>query len=235
VGHEPAPSKREDRPIGQHHQTQVAGPDDKKAPPELGTDGAKTPMEPGAVAVSQPAAAVPHSSGQTPIPGIVEMRTDPSVVQTVSEQILDSVRASVTPGEGQISVRLQPPELGMVTVRLRERGEWLEGTLEVEKSDTRREIERTLPEVVRGLQDAGIQVHKLDVTGSDSPKPDLGSGAGPQDGGSAQNGPGQNRDHLPASHTPGLQENVNYLVRLEETAATGRLISASPGRIDMLL
>lgn len=228
-------SRREDTPVRQHRQREVAEPDDKKTLPELRTEGAKTPLEPWAAAVGQSTTVASHASGGPPIQGSVDIGTGFSVVRTVSEQILDGVRASVTQGEGQISVRLQPPELGTVTVRLRERGDRLEGTVEVEKSDTRREIERALPDVVRSLQDAGIQVRHLNVTGGDSPKPDLGPGAGPQDGASGQNGGGQNRDHLPAPPTPWPQEAGTYPVRSEETARAGRPSTVPPGRIDMLL
>jgi flagellar hook-length control protein FliK len=234
-GQGPTAPKREDTLVRQHRQAEVTGPGDKKAEPELHADGAKAQMESSASAISPPAAVASRLSVETPVRGIVDIGTDPSAVRTVSEQILEGVRTSMAQGEGQISVRLQPPELGTITVRLRERGERLEGTVEVDKSDTRREIERALPEVVRGLQDAGIQVHKLDVTGGDSSGLGFGRGAWQQDGGFGHNGSGQSRDHLPASYTPGAPEAANYAAHSEEPAQADRSISVPPGRIDMLL
>jgi flagellar hook-length control protein FliK len=109
------------------------------------------------LSIGQSVAVTPRSSFETQTPGGVDLGTNPNPVGTVGEQILDSVQASMAQGDRQIAVRLQPPELGTVTVRLREQGDHLEGTVEVGQSDTRREIERALPEVIRGLRMRGFR------------------------------------------------------------------------------
>jgi hypothetical protein len=242
-----ASSKRDDTPVHQHRPTETMGLDDKKAGLELGTDGVKGPTGTPVSTISAPTAVTPHSSAEAALPRIVDPGTGSSGAQTVHEQVLEGVRAAVAQGDGQISVRLQPPELGAVTIRLREHGTRLEGTLQVDRSDTRREIERALPEVVRSLQDAGVQVHKLDVIGADASvakdrhwDPDWsgsnsGRGAWQQEGGSGQSSSGQSRDHLPASYTSGAQEAAQYSRRSEETAKAGSSIRVPPGRIDVLL
>jgi flagellar hook-length control protein FliK len=165
----------------------------------------------------------------------MDLGTNPSPTPTVGEQILDSIRASMAQGDGQISVRLQPPELGMITVRLRERDSHLEGTVEAGLSDTRREIERALPEVVRGLQEVGIQIRRFDVTNGDSSGQDLGRGLPQQDVWSGPNGSSQGREHLPTPHVPWPQEAANYSASAQEPADSGDQINVPPGRIDMLL
>jgi flagellar hook-length control protein FliK len=86
-----------------------------------------------------------------------------SPVPTVADQILDSVHASMTRGEKQMVVRLHPPELGSVVMRFREEEARVSATLEVMKSETRQEIERALPQVVRGLEQAGVQFRRIEV------------------------------------------------------------------------
>jgi flagellar hook-length control protein FliK len=87
-------------------------------------------------------------------------------VQSVAEQILDSLHGSVVQGDKSILVRLNPPELGYVAVRLEEDSGRITGVLEVSREQTRHEIEQTLPEVARSLHEAGIQVTRLDVLAS---------------------------------------------------------------------
>jgi len=84
-------------------------------------------------------------------------------VQDVGAQILGSVQASLARGDRQILVRLDPPELGSVVVRFQEQGNQVSGVLEVGRDETRREIEQALPQVLRSLQEAGVQVRRLEV------------------------------------------------------------------------
>jgi flagellar hook-length control protein FliK len=94
--------------------------------------------------------------------------------QSVSEQIRDSLYASLDRGERQVVIRLHPPELGSVLVRLHEQNEQIQGVLEVSRSDTRHEVEQALPQVLRDLQDLGVQIRKFDVTVSGQSDHDAG-------------------------------------------------------------
>ena len=142
---------------------------------------AAAPKEGGNVALNSAVLAAGESAAATQRPA-VSMQVQPQVggdaaavrapVQSVGEQILDSVQASATRGDRQILIRLNPPELGSVLVRFQERGEVLSGTLEVSSRETLREIERALPQVVRSLQEAGVQVRRLDVVPSEQPERD---------------------------------------------------------------
>ena len=223
-------------PVRQHRQAEIMGPDGKKVEPGPHQDGVNGQMDSLAFPLGQPVAGAPRPSSGNDTRGIVDIAATPNSIRTVGEQILDSVRTSLARGDGQISVRLQPPELGTVTVRLQERGERLEGTVEVDRSDTRREIEQALPDVVRSLQDAGIQIRKLEVTGGDSSGQDLGRGLPQENAWSGQNGSGQSRDHLPASHMPWSQETATHPLSASEGAAlAGHQDGTPPGRIDLLL
>ena len=95
-----------------------------------------------------------------------------SPVQNVGDQILESVHASLARGDKQIQVRLDPPELGSVTVRFQEQDGQITGVLEVSKDQTRQEIEQALPQVMRGMQESGILIRRLDVVIADQPEGD---------------------------------------------------------------
>ena len=151
------------------------------------------------------------------------------------EQILDSLRASLAQGQRQVTIRLQPPELGMIVVRFREQGEHLDGLLEVARAETRHQIEQALPEVVRSLQDAGVTIRRLDVINGEPPGQELGSGSSQPDGWSGQYGSDRDRDHLPASPTTRPQPAGDYSTKSQETPIANRQKMAAHGRIDVLL
>ncbi len=83
----------------------------------------------------------------------------------IGKQILESIHGSLAQqkGDQQITVRLNPPELGKVFIKLQERDAELTGILEVSRTQTRAEIEHALPQMIRNLADCGIQVKRLDV------------------------------------------------------------------------
>ncbi|MBL7185330.1 MAG: flagellar hook-length control protein FliK [Phycisphaerae bacterium] len=119
-----------------------------------------------------------HTAPQTPIEQpstifAVDARTASPPEQTlvadrspsVGDQILDSVRSSLSQqtGDRQITIQLHPPELGKVSVKFQEQDAQITGTLEVSKAQTRSEIEQALPQIIRNLADSGIEIKRLEV------------------------------------------------------------------------
>lgn len=84
-------------------------------------------------------------------------------VRSVSQQILESVQASIQPEEKSITINLTPPELGRITIRFQEGQDGLQGELELSRSETRYEVEQALPQIMQSLQANGIQVRKMEV------------------------------------------------------------------------
>lgn len=174
-------------------------------------------------------------STPTQIP-IMDNAATRNPVQHIGGQILDSVHASLTRGDRQVLVRLHPPELGTVLVRFREQGEHITGLLEVGRSDTRHEIERALPQVLRGLQDAGVQVRRFEVVMSDQPERDFSRGQWQQDAGPQQHGSGQERGHSPMSpRASWSQSGVSHSTESEEISSIYPPAGVAQGRLDMLL
>jgi flagellar hook-length control protein FliK len=82
----------------------------------------------------------------------------------VADQIVQSIRGSSLRVDRQLVVRLSPPELGKVRVTLRTSGNQIHGVLEAENPETFKRLEREAVGLVSRLQDAGLQVQRLDVT-----------------------------------------------------------------------
>ena len=159
-----------------------------------------------------------------------------SPVQNVGAQILDSVHASLARGDKQVLIRLDPPELGSVMMRFTEQGDRVGAVLEVSRNETRQEIEQALPQVLRSLQEAGVQIRRVDVVVSDQPDRDLSKEQLQQDAWGHQQGSGQHggrSGHSSAadwSAWTGAQQ-----AAYEREEATGPKIGAAQGRIDMLV
>jgi len=82
---------------------------------------------------------------------------------SVSEQIQESIHSSFRSGNQQIVIRLDPPELGKVVVKFTEQDNDITGLLQVDKLQTRDQLQQTLPDIIQNLQNAGIVVKKFEV------------------------------------------------------------------------
>jgi hypothetical protein len=92
----------------------------------------------------------------------------------IRNQIFQSVQTSIQQGQREITVHLNPPDLGRVSIKFSEQGKELTGLLEVTNSQTRAEIRQAIPEIIRSLEASGISIKRLDVMLSDlSGKSDL--------------------------------------------------------------
>ncbi len=97
-------------------------------------------------------------AGLAPGAGLVGLR----------EQIRESIQNSLEQGRQQVVVKLHPPELGKVAIRFEEQNRQLTGLLEADRQQTRVEIQNALPQILRSLQQSGIQIKRIDVMLSDS-------------------------------------------------------------------
>jgi flagellar hook-length control protein FliK len=178
----------------------------------------------------------PLQRSSLPTAATAESAVAKGPAQDIGEQILDSMRAALDRADSEVHVRLCPPELGTVLVRFRENSERISGLLEVSRDDTRREIERALPDVVRSLQDAGIRVERLEVVSVSPQERDFARGQLSQDAWPQQHkDSGQTHDPFPTtSPTDDGKGGLHYRTGAEEGGG-GRPIDTAPGRINLLL
>jgi flagellar hook-length control protein FliK len=120
---------------------------------------------------------IPNSAEGAKTVELPNQTSPDSTSASVGQQIQESVRSSFSQ-EGQnqqITIQLNPPELGKVLIKFQEQDNQITGLLEVSKTQTRIEIEQAIPQIIRGLQDSGIQIKRLDVTLSQGEQPDQGA------------------------------------------------------------
>ncbi len=118
-----------------------------------------------AVSVENPQnARVEHpSTVSQPIKSPGNPGTSSDTYSTVGEQVRESIRSSIGRPDREITVRLNPPELGRVVVKLHQQEDQITGVLEVSKSQTRAQVQQELPGIARDLLGLGVQVKRLDV------------------------------------------------------------------------
>ena len=81
----------------------------------------------------------------------------------IGNQIQESIQSSLRSDGQQIVVRLNPPELGRVAVKFTDQGGEITGLLQVDKLQTRDQLQQALPEIIQNLQDSGISVKRIEV------------------------------------------------------------------------
>jgi flagellar hook-length control protein FliK len=89
------------------------------------------------------------------------------VSTSIREQIAQSVQTAAQQGARQITIQLNPPELGRVSIKFSEKGAELSGQLEATNPQTRAEIRQAIPDILRSLEQSGISVKRIDVSLSD--------------------------------------------------------------------
>jgi flagellar hook-length control protein FliK len=89
--------------------------------------------------------------------------SNPVVQVPLAEQIATAIRSSGVNLDRQIVINLDPPELGRVKVSLRASGDRVRGVLEADSPETQRRPERETPALTERLQEAGVQIRRLDV------------------------------------------------------------------------
>jgi len=131
---------------------------------------------------------------------------------SVGDQILDSVRSSLSQqtGDKQITIQLHPPELGKVSVKFQEQDAQITGILEVSKAQTRLEIEQALPQIIRNLADSGVEIKRLEVVLSEDEPSQQQAFKDP----SLQDGAYQQHDSANSDSSPNEHRNVGTYYKL---------------------
>jgi flagellar hook-length control protein FliK len=110
------------------------------------------------------------------------------IPKSVGEQVIGSVQSSLQQGDGRITIQLHPPELGSVVVKFQQEQGGINGLMEVSKAETKFEIEQALPEIVRGLEESGVRISRIEVILTDHSQRDADQGQflGFRNGGTSQ-------------------------------------------------
>lgn len=127
-----------------------------------------------------------------------------------AEQVIENIRQAVQNGQRDLTINLNPPELGRLRIRMYTEGDEIRGRLEVDNPRSFNEIRQQAELLTQRLVEEGIMLRRLDVhlspsanqtTGFSSPQHDgAGQGAWGQAGGgngTGNHGPNHQNNQLP--------------------------------------
>jgi hypothetical protein len=165
------------RPASTPAAPEVPSPDPSAAP---------APTAPSAVAVHGGGAGVPGAAapagrpataGEPSAPPVTSERSAARAARTTqasrtatppetrrAAEVLEQLRAAIKPGLRQAVVRLDPAELGSVTIRISVARKGLQGRIEAARPETLELLERHVPELRAALESAGIEVGELELS-----------------------------------------------------------------------
>ncbi len=148
----------------------------------------------------------------------------------LSGQIQESARAFLTSNKNQVTIRLNPPELGSVSLKVSDNGHQITGLLQITKPETKYEIQQLLPGIIRNLEDAGISVKSFDVVLNNQPDQQM-----------AQQSLYQQNDqnsYIPYRDNTADYQTLNYSLNNEnglQAISGSQHIAASAGSLNILM
>ncbi|MCF7954177.1 MAG: flagellar hook-length control protein FliK [Phycisphaerae bacterium] len=169
----------------------------------------------------------PASDNKTVTGNTARLDVKPQPTNDILNQVTEQIRSSMTRGREQISIALDPPELGRVMIKFQQRNGEIVGIVEVDKARTHREIADEMPMIVKSLNDSGIAVKKVEVVLTEQQTQDTlsdnsakgnnntgrngfgGSSDNPQSEGSENGGRNFSRQYNPANNTDNYTNTVS--------------------------
>ena len=133
-------------------------------PAASGVDPAASP--PDALVVVAPAHALgfeaPSLRAAIASLGRASELASPVTLPSLPSAVPYAVKLALHEGESEVRIRLWPPELGSIVVRLRITGVAVSARIEAERTDVRGLLESMRPEFDRGMQEAGLKLARLE-------------------------------------------------------------------------
>jgi flagellar hook-length control protein FliK len=80
------------------------------------------------------------------------------------DQLVERFRLEQMPGSTRFTVQLHPEHLGRVEIETRQEGEILTAVIRAEDPQTRQSLEAGLDVLLERLEEAGIEVHRAEIT-----------------------------------------------------------------------
>jgi hypothetical protein len=164
------------------------------------------------------------------IPSSQNISNDFKLPPDLSGQIQESAKALLTSNKNQVTIRLNPPELGSVCLKVSDNGHQITGLLQITKPETKYEIQQLLPGIIRNLEDAGISVKSFDVVLNNQP-----------DQQTAQQSLYQQNDqnsYIPNRDSTADYQTFNYSLNNEtglQAISSSQRITASAGSLNILM
>ncbi len=116
-----------------------------------------------AAAVHLPAIQTSTPSASTAPLGRVLELANPVAPPNLPTAVPHAIKLALREGVGEVRIRLWPPELGGILVRLRVNGTEVTARIEAERTDVRGMLESMRSDLGRGMQEAGLKLTRFEI------------------------------------------------------------------------
>ena len=114
--------------------------------------------------VAEPAENASLSASQAPArTGIQSNMPQIEAAKPVDQIVQHLSSISVSGAQQRIKLTLTPENLGTIRITFNQTEGEIVGILEVQKNQTRRQVEQALPQLISAMQNSGVQVRKIEV------------------------------------------------------------------------
>jgi flagellar hook-length control protein FliK len=97
-------------------------------------------------------------------PGAPAQSSEAQFAQVNHARIISGIQEKLLPGGGSMQIRLDPPELGAVNIKVEMRNGVMTASFEAANSDTARLLSHSLGDLKTSLEAQGVNVEKMHVT-----------------------------------------------------------------------
>jgi len=88
----------------------------------------------------------------------------------IGRQIADSINSAANNNTKQITIRLNPPELGRVVIKISQQDSHIDAVLEASRPETKEQLQQAFSQVSKNLADSGISLRQFEVRSAAQPR-----------------------------------------------------------------
>jgi flagellar hook-length control protein FliK len=88
----------------------------------------------------------------------------------IGRQIADSISSAASNNTKQITIRLNPPELGRVVIKISQQASHIDAVLEASRPETKEQLQQAFGQVSKNLADSGISLRQFEVRSAEQPR-----------------------------------------------------------------
>lgn len=88
----------------------------------------------------------------------------------IGRQISDSISSAANNNTKQVTIRLNPPELGRVVIKISQQDSHINAVLEANRPETKEQLRQAFSQVSKNLADSGISLRQFEVRSAEQPR-----------------------------------------------------------------
>jgi flagellar hook-length control protein FliK len=100
----------------------------------------------------------------SPSSAVTDLKNDlQTASKEISRQVADSISSAANSGTKQITIRLNPPELGRVVIKISQQTSHIDAVLEASRPETKDQLQQAFSQVSKNLAESGISLRQFEV------------------------------------------------------------------------